>query len=198
MVRLKRAQLRKQLCVRGTTFICVGRLLRLKGLNSLLDALKKVQQQTESEVSLLLVGDGADENLFRNKCNVEGIRNVIFTRFCHKEELPKMYAAADVFVFPTLGDPYGLVVDEAMACRLPVISTSAAGEIRDRVEEGINGYIVPPGNSHVLAEAMLKLVKNSNLRRHMGSVSAEKIAGHIPEKWAEDFERIVFSIIQSS
>ena len=77
-------------------------------------------------------------------CAERGIRNVIFAGFFQKAELPRLYAAADVFVFPTLGDPYGLVVDEAMACSLPIISTSAAGEIRDRVESGVNGFVVPP------------------------------------------------------
>lgn len=191
----ERSHLRKQLCVKGTTFIYVGRLLKLKGLSYLLDALKKVQQQTESEVSLLLVGDGADENFLRTKCKTEGFRNVSFTGFRHAKELPKMYAAADAFVFPTLGDAYGLVIDEAMACRLPVITTSAANEIHDRVEDGINGYIVPPENSHALAEAMLKLAKNSDLRRRMGSNSAKKINDHTPEKWADDFEKIVFSMM---
>lgn len=195
---LKRSLLRKELGLKGTTYIYVGRLVNLKGIDCLLDAFRKVQHRCESEVSLILVGDGADEESFRHKCMVESIRNVNFAGFRQKNELPIMYAAADVFVFPTLGDPYGLVVDEAMACMLPVISTSAAGEINERVEDGINGYIVPPENSHALMEAMLKLAENQNLRKSMGSVSAEKIAGHTPEKWAKDFEQIVFSRMKSS
>jgi glycosyltransferase involved in cell wall biosynthesis len=82
-----------------------------------------------------------------------------------------------------------------MACSLPVISTSAAGEIRDRVEEGINGYIVPPEDSGALADRMLHLVNNPELRQRMGKVSAEKVAGHTPERWAEDFEKIVYRLV---
>jgi glycosyltransferase involved in cell wall biosynthesis len=193
---LKRSLLRKELGLKGTTYIYVGRLLKQKGLNYLLEAFGEVQRRSEFKISLMLVGDGADEESFRHKCKVEGIRNVIFTGFRQKKELPRMYGAADVFVFPTLGDPYGLVVDEAMACMLPVISTSAAGEINDRIEDGLNGYIVPPRNSHALAVAMIKLLKSPKLRRCMGSVSAKKIAGHTPEKWAEDFERIMFSMMK--
>ncbi|WP_319405214.1 glycosyltransferase family 4 protein [uncultured Desulfosarcina sp.] len=192
---LKRSLLRRELGLKGTTYIYVGRLLKLKGLNYLLDAFREVQRPSGLKMSLILVGDGADEEFFRNKCKVDNIQNVIFAGFRQKNELPKMFAAADVFVFPSLGDPYGLVVDEAMACRLPVISTSSVGEIRERVGDGINGYIVPPEDSHALAEAMLKLVRDPILRRRMGYVSAEKIAGHTPEKWADDFERVVFSMI---
>jgi glycosyltransferase involved in cell wall biosynthesis len=197
-VRSKRSLLHDELGAKLTTFIYVGRLLKLKGLEYLLDAFSEVQRRNDSEVCLILVGDGADEELFRYKCEKDGIRNVIFVGFVQKNELPKMYACADVFVFPTLGDPYGLVIDEAMACSLPVISTSEVGEIGDRVEDGINGYIVPPENSHDLAEAMLKLARDTNLRRSMGNVSAKKILGHTPEKWAEDFEKIVFSMLARS
>ena len=115
----------------------------------------------------------------------------MFAGFHQKRELPKFYAMADVFVFPTLGDPYELVVDEAMACSLPVISTSAAGEINDRIEEGINGYIVPPEDCDALATRMLQLAQNPALRESMGEASAKKMQGHTPEKWAEDFERMV-------
>jgi glycosyltransferase involved in cell wall biosynthesis len=195
MIPLKRLQLREKICVTATTFIYVGRMLRLKGLECLLDAFKKVQSQSRSEVCLILVGDGIEENYFRIKCKVEGIKNVIFAGFRQNNELPKMYAAADVFVFPTLGDPYGLVVDEAMACRLPVITTSAVGEIHDRVKDGLNGYIVPPENRTALANAMMKLVTDPKLRRRMGALSAERIAGHTHEKWVKDFERIVFHIL---
>ena len=105
---------------------------------------------------------------------------MIFAGFHQKSELPRFYAAAEIFVFPTLGDPYGLVVDEAMACSLPIISTSSAGEIHDRVEEGVNGYIVPPKDSETLADRMLRFVNNQGLCKEMGKVSAEKIKGHTP------------------
>lgn len=196
--RLQRNALREELGLKGTTFIYVGRLWWGKGINYLLDAFESVQRQSLDEVSLLLVGDGPEEARLRRICTERGIRNVVFAGFRQKPELPSFYAAADVFVFPTLGDPYGLVVDEAMACALPVISTSAAGEIRDRIEEGVNGYIVPPEDSATLVERMLQLVRNSDLRARMGEISAEKIQGHTPEKWAENFEHIVQFLVGES
>jgi glycosyltransferase involved in cell wall biosynthesis len=85
-----------------------------------------------------------------------------------------MLSWADIFAFPTLDGPYGLVVDEAIACSLPIVGTSAAGEIRDRVEKGINGYIVPLEDSLALADRMLHLVNNPELCGQMGKVSAGK------------------------
>lgn len=187
----ERAALRGELDLKGTTFIYVGRLWWGKGINYLLDAFEIVQRQRVAEVSLLLVGDGPEEARLKQACAERGIRNVVFAGFKQKAELPRYYAMADVFVFPTLGDPYGLVVDEAMVCKLPAISSSAAGEIRDRVEEGVNGYIVPPEDSAALASRMLTLARDPAQCAQMGQVSAEKIQGHTPEQWAKDFEQIV-------
>ena len=190
-----REAMRRELGLEGTTFLYVGRLWWGKGINYLLEAFETVQRRSTAPVSLLLVGDGPEEAKLRQACAERGIRNVVFAGFQQKPDLPRYYALADVFVFPTLGDPYGLVVDEAMACGLPVISTSAAGEIRDRVEEGVNGYVVPPEDSAALAESMLHLAQNPDLIARMGRISHEKIQGHTLEKWAEDFERIVLTLL---
>jgi len=190
-----RDQARAELGLRGVTFIYVGRMWWGKGLGHLLDAFSALQRRTQEEVSLLLVGDGPEEAHLRTRTQAEGLRNVAFAGFVQKPELPRYYNMADVFVFPTLGDPYGLVVDEAMACSLPVISTSAAGEIGDRIEHGVNGYIVPPENSAALLDRMERLARDPELRARMGEASARKIGGHTPERWAEDFERAVERIL---
>ena len=190
-----RELIHKEFGLTGVTFIYVGRLWWGKGVYCLLDAFCQLQRRLEEEISLLLVGDGEDERSLKERSEKENIRNVIFAGFHQKQDLPRYYAAADVFVFPTLGDPYGLVVDEAMACSLPVISTSAAGEIRDRIEDGVNGYIVPPEDSNAFSERMEILARDAELRKKMGVTSAKKIAGHTPERWAEDFEKAVFTIL---
>jgi glycosyltransferase involved in cell wall biosynthesis len=192
---LKRKNIRDALGLRGITFVYVGRLWWGKGIRFLLDAFRDLQRRVSEEVSLLLVGDGEDEDSLKKKCRKEDIRNVVFAGFHQKAELPWLYAASDVFVFPTLGDPYGIVVNEAMASSLPVISTSAAGEIRDRIEDEVNGYIVPPEDSRALSDRMEKLARDPELRTRMGHISSQKIAGHTPERWAEDFEKAVFKIL---
>jgi len=192
----KREQVRSALGLFGPTFIYVGRLWWGKGVRVLLEAFERVQREATHEVSLLLVGDGAEEGYLKRVCKERGIRNVVFAGYKQKRELPRYYAVSDVFVFPTLGDPYGLVVDEAMAFSLPVISTSAAGEIRVRIQDGVNGYIVPPEDSAALATRMLELGENLDLRLRMGKVSSERIRDHTPEQWAEDFEEIVNTLLE--
>ena len=143
---MDREQLRRDLGLHGVTFVYVGRLWRDKGVGDLIDAYAKTRSASSAETSLLLVGDGPDEASLRARCAAEGVSDVVFAGFHQQEELAPYYAAADVFVFPTLGDPYGLVVDEAMACGLPVVSSTAAGELRRRVTDGVTGFITGPGD----------------------------------------------------
>jgi glycosyltransferase involved in cell wall biosynthesis len=193
--RLRRGLLRKDLSLVGTTFLYVGRLWWGKGLSYLLDAFESVQKDSSKEVSLLLVGEGPEEALLRRCVDERGVRNVRFAGFKQKADIPPYFAASDVFVFPTLGDPYGLVVDEAMACSLPVVSTTAAGEIEDRVKEGVNGFLVQPEDSDCLANRMQIFLRRPELCEEMGRASVRMIQGRTPEKWAQDLERIVSSMV---
>jgi glycosyltransferase involved in cell wall biosynthesis len=173
----------------------VGRLWTGKGLSDLLDAFGRLQRETGGEVSLLLIGDGVDEQLLRSRVEAERIRNVVFAGFQHDDVLPRLYAASDAFVFPTLGDPFGMVVLEAMACGLPVIATTAAGEIADRVVDGVNGFVVSPADPHALHDRLALLARDRELRQRMGRASIEKVAGQSPAAWAGAFEQAVETIV---
>lgn len=181
----------------GVTFVYVGRLWWGKGLGYLLDAFASLQRRVPFDVSLLLVGDGPDEDALKQRCDGEAIANVVFAGFQQRTELPRFLAAADVFVFPTLGDPYGLVVDEAMASSLPVISTSAAGEIGERIEDGIHGFIVPAADANPLMHAMERMALDEGLRKRMGQVGAERMKDSSPNQWAIDFEHAIEWILAS-
>jgi glycosyltransferase involved in cell wall biosynthesis len=145
--------------------------------------------------TLLLVGDGPDEEAMRRRCETEGLDNVVFAGYRQRKDLPLYYAAADVFVFPTLGDPYGLVVDEAMACGLPVVSTRAAGEIHRRVTNGTTGFVVPAGDPHSLSARMALLAGDPQLRLTLGRRAARRVAWQSPDVWAQQFERVVAEIL---
>jgi glycosyltransferase involved in cell wall biosynthesis len=193
-----RCALREHLGLRGTTFVYVGRLWSGKGVDDLLHAFARARQSTRSDMSLLLVGDGPEESRLRARCAHAGLAgSVAFAGFRQQDELPAFYAASDVFVFPTLGDPYGLVVDEAMACSLPVLSSTAAGEIRRRVTPGATGLLFSPGDVAALARHMVHLAENPELRLAMGIRGAHRVAWQSPAAWAEQFERVVFEILST-
>jgi glycosyltransferase involved in cell wall biosynthesis len=195
--RQRRAMRRESLGLKGVTFAYVGRLWSGKGLKYLLDAFAALQQRCVDDVSLLIVGDGPDEAMLRDRCRKERIRNVVFSGFSQREELPALYSTADVFVFPTLGDPFGQVVEEAMSCSLPVISSRAAGEIEARIEEGVTGFIVPPMNSAALLDRMERLAHDPDLRKKMGEAGLREARVYTAELWVERFEQAVEEILSA-
>lgn len=183
-----RQQRREALEWRGFTYIYVGRLTKLKGVDFLLSAFEEMNA-AGTVATLVLVGAGPDEAEYRTKA--AAIPNIKFVGFRRPADLPQLYALADAMVFPTLGDPNGLVVEEAMAAGLPVISSASAGNIRSRLGEGAAGIVVPPSDSIALAEAMKTLIRNQDLARSMGAHGADLVKTRDHEHYAEDFVRFV-------
>ncbi len=165
-------------------------------MNYLLEAYAKLGD-LPVDVSLLLVGDGPDEAAYRAYARDTGLRNVVFAGFQQQEDLPRFYASSDVLVFPTLGDPNGLVVEEAMASQLPVVSSDAAGDIRSRVPDGVAGYVVPAGDSDALAERMRSFALDGSARASMGVQAGKMAAAKGHDRYASDFERFVDAVLTS-
>ena len=187
-----RSKRRAELGLRGCVFLYVGRLWSGKGLDYLFEAYRSLLRQCPN-TSLLLVGDGVDENQYRTLAR--DLPGVSFAGFVQTTNLPEYYALADVFVFPTLGDPHGLVVEEAMAAGLPVICTEAAGDIRHRLPEGEAGYVIPPMDATCLADRMLLLARDGKLRKGLASKALQLVADQSHERWAVDFEAFIERIL---
>lgn len=159
----------------------VGRLVDHKGILDLLKAFQILSRE-QADLCLLLIGNGEGEARYRNFCKTNNIKNVFFIGFVHQEELGAYYAASDVFVLPTQSDPWGLVLNEAMACKLPVISSNVAGAAYDLIINAENGYRYEKGNIKELIET-LKKVLNSD-RKPMGARSYEIIQNFSPQRCA--------------
>lgn len=157
----------------AVVFLYVGRLITHKGIRILLEAFEILQSCAVTKCALVMVGDG--ELIDDVKALMSHIPSLFVTGRLEGTALLDAYAAADVFVLPSYWEPWGLVLNEAMASGLPVIVTDAVGSSDDLVEKGENGLIVPVGQSEALADAMYYLVQNNNARKNMGSASIKKI-----------------------
>jgi glycosyltransferase involved in cell wall biosynthesis len=188
----ERARRRAELGLSGCVFVYVGRMWSGKGVDTLVDAYRKVRT-ADADVRLLLAGDGVDEARLRKQ--TADLPDVVWAGFVQPAELPEIYALADVMVFPTLGDPNGLVVEEAMAAGLPIISTSAAGDIRTRIPEGVAGHIVPPSDAEAMAARMIELAAGPQKRVTMGRAGTRIAARFEANAYAEDFERFVTGVL---
>jgi len=191
-----RGALLQRLGIDGTLFLYVGRLWEPKGIFELVEAYARIRA-AGIPARLVIVGDGRDEGRLRSTIERRGVDGVTFVGFVQREDLPTWYGAADALVFPTRGDPYGMVVDEAMAAGLPVISTTAAGEIRTRVIEGETGWLVPANAPSELARAMVSVAEDPSAARRMGRAASERMAGLGPDRWAHEFEEGVSRILAS-
>jgi glycosyltransferase involved in cell wall biosynthesis len=165
-------------------FLCVGRLVKAKGIFDLVEAYGKLDAEVRSQIGLVFAGDGSDAGELQQRAARTMPGTIQILGFTHREELPALYALADAFVFPTHSDPWGLVVNEAMACSLPVIVTNVAGCALDLVQDGWNGFVVQPGDPLQLAAAMARLAGNSSLRAEMGAHSRERVDAYSPATWA--------------
>lgn len=135
--------------------IFVGRFVAAKGVETLLLAVAEMEPSKRPQ--LLLVGDGP------LKPRYEGITQrhnlpVRFVGFQQKEQLPELYAAADFFVLPSLSEPWGVVVNEAMACALPVLLSDQVGAAYDLLEEGRNGFMIPAGDINAWSKALCAMM----------------------------------------
>jgi glycosyltransferase involved in cell wall biosynthesis len=186
-----RERARTQAGLRGCVFLYAGMLVRAKGVDVLLEAYEAIRH--DHEASLLLVGDGADESELREVA--AKLPNVVFTGFVQPPELPAWFALADAMVFPTRGDGNGLVVEEAFAAGLPVISTDQAGNIRRRVDEGVNGYVVAADRADLMAARMAALAGDHTLRQRLSANTARAVARMHHQEYARDFETFVYEAI---
>jgi glycosyltransferase involved in cell wall biosynthesis len=162
----------------------VGRFSREKGLNVLLRAWRKVEERSPAE--LVLVGSGPEEPRLRREAQTHRLERVRWVPFVQQEELRRLYARASLLVLPSWSEPWGFVVNEAMASSLPVVTTDVVGAAPDLVIDGENGWKVKPGDEEAMAERMAALLFDPELQRRMGDASRSRIASFTPDGWAAD------------
>ncbi len=165
-------------------FLCAGRLIREKGIFELIDAYAKLESSVRSRIGLVFVGDGSARKQLERRA--AGIQQGV-VRFCgwvHREQIPEIYALAEAFVFPTYSDTWGLVVNEAMSCSLPIVASQVAGCVPDLVQDGWNGFAVCPRDVEGLLRCLQVLFDDPESARRMGGRSFQRIQEYTPEKCA--------------
>jgi 1,2-diacylglycerol 3-alpha-glucosyltransferase len=172
-------------------FLFVGRLAPEKNVDALIQAFEQYRRDGGTW-SLVLVGDGPSAGQLKAQASAAGIADyVIFTGLKNTVEIVPYYAFAGCFVLPSLREPWGLVVNEAMASGLPVIISDRCGCTDDLVEPDKNGYVFNPSDPGELAPLLTKFADLSAERRQrMGRCSREIISRYSPGLWAEEVVRI--------
>jgi len=178
----ERKEMRNRLGIKDNKMIlAVGQFIYRKGF----DVLIKAAEYLEENVSIYIVGDEPTEEYLSIVENI-GLKNIHFVGFKIKQELTQYYLAADVFVLPTREDIWGLVINEALAYGLPVISTKRCMAALELVKNEENGFIVDVDDDISLSEKMNIIVHNDNLADNMSFYSFSKIQEYTIEQMAKD------------
>ena len=153
----------------------VGRLEEEKGLNELLSAFDRAVA-AERDLRLAIVGDGSLRKHIETVA-ADADRRIIYLGRLSGDDVWRAYLAVDLLVLPSLFEPWGLVVNEAMACGLPVIVSDRVGCVDDLVRQGETGLVVGAGREAELTAAILELTGKPQARRQMGQ-AAEQLISH--------------------
>ena len=152
--------------------ICVARLSPEKRHTVLLKAVRRLAN-TGLEFRVLLVGDGPLRAVLQKQA--KDLRLDAFVRFLGmRDDVADLLRSADIFVLPSATEGLPMTVIEAMAAGLPVVVTTVGG-VPELVEDGETGLLIPPDCAEPLAEALGRLLKDAELRCHMGK-AARRVA----------------------
>jgi len=156
----RKAALRKEYGVTENKIVLyVGRMIAKKGVDVLLQAYAQIQHQGHEDVGLVLIGDGPLQKKLSARSNDDGI---YWLGYQPAENIPEWYGLSDLFVCPSYGDQWAVVINEAMACGLPVVASETVGAAADLIKEGVNGVTVSPGNSDALAARIVEILQASD------------------------------------
>ncbi len=161
----------------GARLLAVGRLHLLKGLSILLEALALLVHQHQRKASLLLVGQGPEEASLRAQAIQLNIADRV--GFCGFQANPgPYYQAADLFVLPSLTEGFPNCLLEALALRTPVIAADCPTGPREMLQNGAWGRLVPPGDAHILADAIVQTLDDLPMAQVRAQLAQSGIRSH--------------------
>lgn len=159
------------------TLLFVGRLDKRKGFDHLIRAYPYVLEEFPT-ARLLVAGayDKDDKDPYVRYARMHRLTGVRFVGRVADEELPRYYRSCDVFCAPSTGfESFGIVLLEAMAAGRPIVASSIAG-YRSVMDDEVEGLLVPPGDARALALAIIRLLRDPDLRQRLGEHGRRKAA----------------------
>jgi glycosyltransferase involved in cell wall biosynthesis len=151
-----------------TSLLYLGRYQQSKGPLRLVNALRLLPDEVLTKTHLVMAGDGDVESV-RREVSAHGLeQRVTVLDWVNAEQRNSLLAGADVFVLPSLNEGLPMSILEAMSWGIPVV-TSPVGGIPEVVQDGFNGFLVPPEDIPALANALRRLIEDEPLRLQMGA-----------------------------
>jgi len=183
------------------TVLFVGRLEEMKGIEFLINAIPKVLNELPS-TEFVFIGQDLKSLKYKMKWSEYAKSKIDNQRMFFKNRLPReelfgFYQKCWILVIPSIYEPFGIVALEAMTCGKPVIATNVGG-LPEIIEHGRTGILIPPRDSSAIADSIIELIKNKNLRKEISSNSIRLVelkfnAKFITDKNLEFYEKVISS-----
>lgn len=173
----------------------VGRLARDKEIDVLIRAMAHLV--TEEAAHLLLVGRGDDQKRLEALVDDLGLRPwVHFLGFVPEEDLPALYRSIDLFAIASTCEVQSLPTLQALATGKPVVAAHALA-LPELVRDGLNGFLVPPGDAEAMAQAMARILRDPELAERMGRAGLTIAQNHAQEHTFDRYEALYKQLIYS-
>lgn len=160
-----------------------GRLIAIKNMATVIEAVGAM----ENPVTVFVIGGGEQEDELQQQARETGVKLIITGFLSRQEDVFQHYMLGDAFILPSLIEPWGLVVNEALAGGLPVIVSENCGCAPDLVKEGVNGYTVDPNDIRQMAIVIKKAFTELDHKR------AAEEARRLTEQWSFAGSRASFT-----
>jgi glycosyltransferase involved in cell wall biosynthesis len=181
-----REDTRRELSFDGPTFAFAGRLTVQKSLETALEAIARVP-----DASLVIAGEGDRLEALRARAAQLGLNGrVRFLGPQPRERVLELFRAADAALLSSAWENFPHTVVEALAVGTPVIATDVGG-VREAVEDGRNGLLVPPGDSGALAAALQRYLEDGELRERLRSAAPASVERFSPDAVFGELERVL-------
>ena len=153
-----------------TLLMSASKMIARKRPMDVLEAFHRLRKEG-LDAGLFFVGSGELEAVLKDYVRQNDLSDVYFFGFRNQTELPKFYSAADIFVFPSENEPWGLILNEVMCAGLPVVVSREIGAARDLVCSGENGFTFEAGNVDELTRQLAQVIGSPEAMREMGERS---------------------------
>lgn len=191
-----RLEKRSSLSIGADEFVAgfAGRLSQEKGARYLIEAASEMKHHGK-RYKLLIMGDGPERECLSSMVKKAGLdRDVLFTGFLENSE--EWLPALDIFVLPSLTEGTPMALLEAMAMGIPVIA-SAVGGVPDVIEDGINGFLVPPGESRAIHERIMLLIDKPDQMKRFSRAGKETVNSRYNVRdWCRRIEQMYDSLAE--
>jgi glycosyltransferase involved in cell wall biosynthesis len=187
IMELKQEELEDTRIKERSFLLSIGRLTKAKGYPYLFRAFSRIHNEIKEK--LLILGTGEDEEALKSLAIELGIHDGVY--FLGFQNNPyKFINMASIFILPSIWEGFPNVILEAMACGVPVISTDCPSGPNEIITNGKNGMLVPPADEEKLADAILTLLRNENIRKKFSEEGIRRVEEFRIEKIIPQYEEL--------